>query len=132
MTDGMTAERARLRKISHGKGCGAGVSSVLERLADGRHITSHDVFYVTRTSDGARDFYARLRAAGLDIPAGDVNIPYGADPARNPDVYPATVVSLVLVRSELQAAARNLVTELDRAAERIAAADKAYGKALGF
>jgi hypothetical protein len=121
-----TPTDAQLRHLSNrsaGRGCPADVASVLERIAAGHYVTGHDVFYVTRTREGARNLYARLRAAGIDLMPGSGGVP------------PQEASAIELhgdVRVSLVRAAAELADVLDDNAARLADAELAYGRELGF
>jgi hypothetical protein len=119
--------RETLREMARGEGCPAGVSMLLDRIATGHVIMGHEIHYVTRTHDESKNFYARLRAAGMDVPGGS-GLPFTAEPEQ----YPRRLVDFYTVRTDLRLAARGLARAIDHAARLVSEADRAYGTALGF
>jgi hypothetical protein len=132
-----SAQLRHLAGLAAGRGCPADVASVLERIAAGRYVTGHDVHYVTRSREGARNLYARLRAAGLDILPGSGGTP--PQPATAVEAHggtppqPATAVEAHGgVRVALVRAAAELADVIDDNAARLSDAELAYGHELGF
>jgi hypothetical protein len=119
------AARDALRALAAGRGCPAGVAEVLDRIASGRAVTSHDIAYVTGDMDDSQNFYARIRAAGVDVAPGDM-------PMRRALDRPSEVMRWTMARGPVRRAARDLAAAIDHAAEVIAAADIRYARALGW
>jgi hypothetical protein len=117
------AQLRHLANLAAGRGCPADVASVLERIAAGRYVTGHDVHYVTRTREGARNLHARLRAAGLDIMPGSGGTP--PQEASAVELHGDVRISLVRASAEL-------ADVVDDNAARLADAELAYGRELGF
>jgi hypothetical protein len=117
------AQLRHLADLARGRGCPAGVGDVLERIAAGRYVTGHDVHYVTRDREGARNLYARLRAAGLDILPGSGGTP--PQPATAVEAHGGVRVALVRAAAEL-------ADVIDDNAARLSDAELAYGHELGF
>ena len=115
------AQLRHLANLANGRGCPAVVANVLERIAAGRRVTGHDVHYVTRSREDARNFYARLRAAGLDI------LPAPIRPCEESAIELHGDVRVSLVR-----AAGELAEVIDDNAARMSTAELAYGHELGW
>ena len=111
---------AKMKVLASGPACPAGVGLTLDRIARGYRVPLSEVYYVTRTSTDADNFYARLRAAGFELSCSVVTEP--ADGA----------VSLADARPSVAEAARAYVAVLDDCARRKAEASRAYFTALGW
>ncbi len=119
----ITAEQSTaLHRLADGKACSAGVSAILHRIARGRELTSHEVYYCTGSPGDQRNFYARLRAAGLCTAAW---VPLRRD-------LPSQILELEPVRPDVQLAAAHLVNVLDLSARITAKAEHSYAQALGW
>jgi hypothetical protein len=119
-------ERAWLRALAAGRACPADVAELLIGIANGRHVTGHDVHAATRDRERVENFYGRLRAAGLDIPGGD-----GLPVTSRPEDCPRVTIGLARVRDQLRQTARAYMAAMDNAAVTVAEARKLYVSALG-
>ncbi len=116
----LTAEqRSTLRQLTEGAACPPGVASVLLLFADGKPVTSQDVYYCTRDSNDIANFSVRLHASGTAFTYTESSLP-------------AEAVELIPVRRKVQRTARVLADAMDTAAELIASAEKNYAAALGW